>query len=131
MLTSTKEQALEAQQPYQDDEFAHAGPIDSDEEKDQVLAAIAQSRPRPLWQSQPVQRRRKYEYVRIREMMSSALSGKGAGLFRTGPPPEEDNINLTNGMDPMIATPDNSDRRMSGVQRTMAGTHSRKTSGIP
>ncbi|KAG2160364.1 hypothetical protein VTO58DRAFT_105082 [Aureobasidium pullulans] len=126
-----QKQALEAQQPFQDDEFAHAGPIDSDEEKDQVLAAIAQSRPRPLWQSQPVQRRRKYEYVRIREMMSSALSGKGAGLFRTGPPPEEDNINLTNGMDPMIATLDNSDRRMSGVQRTMAGTHSRKTSGIP
>ncbi|KAH0382533.1 SCA7-domain-containing protein [Aureobasidium sp. EXF-3400] len=128
-----QKQALEAQQPFQDDEFAHAGPIDSDEEKDLVLAAIARSQPRPLWQSQPVPLKRKYQYVRIKEMMSSALGGKGAGLFRTGPPPEEDNNNLMNGMnglDAMNATPDNSDRRMSGVQRTMTGTHSRKTSAV-
>ncbi|KAI4785361.1 SCA7-domain-containing protein, partial [Aureobasidium sp. EXF-8845] len=110
-----QKQALEAQQPFQDDEFAHTGPIDSDEEKDLVLAAIARSKPRPLWQSQPIPLKRKYQYVRIKEMMSSALGGKGAGLFRTGPPPDEDNNNLMNGFDAMNPASDN-DRRMSGVQ---------------
>jgi SAGA-associated factor 73 len=62
--------------------------------------------------------------------MSSALGGKGAGLFRTGPPPDEENNNLMNGFDAMNSTLDNSDRRMSGVQRTMTGTHSRKTSAV-
>lgn len=66
-------------------------------------------------------------------MMSSALGGKGAGLFRTGPPPDEENNNnnnLMNGLDAMNPPSDNNDRRMSGVQRTMAGTHSRKTSAV-
>ena len=63
--------------------------------------------------------------------MSSALGGKGAGLFRTGPPPdEENNNNLMNGLDAMNLPSDNSDRRMSGVQRTMNGTHSRKPSAV-
>jgi SAGA-associated factor 73 len=62
-------------------------------------------------------------------MMSSALGGKGAGLFRTGPPPDEDNNNLMNGFDATNPASDN-DRRMSGVQRTMTGTHSRKTSAV-
>ena len=65
-------------------------------------------------------------------MMSSALGGKGAGLFRTGPPPDEENNNnnLMNGLDAMNLPSDNSDRRMSGVQRTMNGTHSRKPSAV-
>lgn len=139
MLISPAEQALEAQQPFQDDEFAHAGPIDSDEETELVLAAVAQSKPRPIWQAQPVPLKRKYQYVRIKEMMSGALAGKGgAGLFRTAPPPEEVDMNMglfgsANGMDGMnmaMATPDNADRRMSGMARNMTGTHSRKPSNI-
>ena len=130
-LTFNQEQALEAQQPFQDEEFAHTGPIDSDEEKDLVLAAIAQSKPRPLWQSQPVPLRRKYQNIRIREMLGSAIGSKGADFFRTGPPPdEENNNNFMNGLDAMNPPSDNSDRRMSGVQRTMTGTHSRKPSAV-
>ena len=132
------EQALEAQQPFPDDEFAHAGPIDSDEEKDLVLAAIVRSQPRPLFQSQPVPLKRKYQYVRMKEMMSGALGGKGAGLFRTGPPPDDmgddmntlGRINGLDGMSAMNSTPDMSDRRMSAMSRTMGGTHSRKPSAV-
>ncbi|KEQ72426.1 SCA7-domain-containing protein [Aureobasidium namibiae CBS 147.97] len=127
-----QKQALEAQQPFQDDELAHAGPIDSEDEKDRVLAGITQSEPRPLWRSQPVPLRRKYQKIRIREMLGSAIGSKGADFFRTGPPPDEENNNnnLINGLDLMNPPSDNSDRRMSGVQRTMTGTHSRKPSAV-
>jgi len=132
LLTITQEQALEAQQPFQDDELAHAGPIDSEDEKDRVLSSLSQSKPRPLWQSQPVPLRRKYQKIRIREMLGSAIGSKGPDFFRTGPPPDEEknNNNLINGLDLMNPPSDNSDRRMSGVQRTMTGTHSRKPSAV-
>lgn len=64
-------------------------------------------------------------------MLSSAIGSKGADFFRTGPPPDEENINnFMNGLDAMNPPSDNSDRRMSGVQRTMTGTHSRKPSAV-
>jgi len=67
-----------------DDDLAPQGPIDSDEEKDLVLAAIARSRPVPLYQPVLVPLRRKYQHVRLKEMLGNALGGRtGGGLFGT------------------------------------------------
>lgn len=69
------------------DELETAGPVDSDEEKDTVMAAIARSRPRPCDQHIFVNTRQKYQYVRMKEMLGTALGGRGApgGLFATAP----------------------------------------------
>lgn len=70
------------------DEADPTGPVDSDEEKDTVMAAIARSRPRPCEQHIYVQARRKYPYVRMKEMLGNALAGRGGpgGLFALPPP---------------------------------------------
>lgn len=48
------------------------------------MAAIARSRPQPLEQHTIVDTRRKYRYVRMKEMLSNALGGsRGRGLFST------------------------------------------------
>lgn len=47
------------------------------------MAAIARSRPRPLEQHIHIPTRRKYQYVRMKEMLGNALGGgrAGGGLF--------------------------------------------------
>jgi len=48
------------------------------------MAAVARSRPQPLEQHIFVPTRRKYQYVRLKEMLSNALGGsRGSGLFAT------------------------------------------------
>jgi len=83
VLTAVVEAAMESQPLLPDDELAPSGPIDSDEEKDLVLAAIARARPQPLYQTTCVPLRRKYQHVRLKEMLGNALSGRGGGLFGT------------------------------------------------
>ncbi|KAI9723432.1 MAG: hypothetical protein M1812_001316 [Candelaria pacifica] len=84
-LTSRAEAAIDANAPLQDDLDINAGPVDSDEEKDAVMAAIARSRCQPLEQRIFVPTRRKYQFVRFKEMLSNALGGsRGGGLFSTG-----------------------------------------------
>ncbi len=73
---------MDANAPLIDD-LEGAGPVDSDEEKDAVMLAIARSRPRPLEQHVFVPVRRKYQLVRMKEMLGNALGGKG--LFSAGP----------------------------------------------
>ncbi|KIW14549.1 hypothetical protein PV08_07333 [Exophiala spinifera] len=63
---------------------ALAGPVDSDEEKDAVMSAIARSlaNPQPLVTQPLIPRKRLYQMVRFREQLSNAMSGnRGAGLF--------------------------------------------------
>ncbi|MCJ1453015.1 hypothetical protein MMC28_003360 [Mycoblastus sanguinarius] len=75
--------ALSAAAPLPDDE-PPTGPVDSDEEKEAVMAAIARSRPRPLEQHVFVPTARKYRHVRMKEMLGNALGvrgGGGGGLF--------------------------------------------------
>ncbi len=74
--------ALSAAAPLLDDE-PHTGPIDSDEEKDAVMAAIARSRPTPLEQHVFVPTTRKYKHIRMKEMLGNALGVKGE-LFAGG-----------------------------------------------
>lgn len=124
MLIHPKEQALESQPMLADDELAHTGPIDSDEEKDLVLAAIARSRPQPLYQMQQFPLRKKYQMVRMKEMLGNALGGRsGGGLFRSGPR-EELPVMMGAGAGMMGSGASDADRRMS----QMSGMHSRMQS---
>lgn len=70
------------------------GPVDSDEEKDNVMAALGRSNPQPLVTHTVITTKNKYRYVRIKEMLSHALGGaRGGGLFSTGDnPPVEGNL---------------------------------------
>ncbi|KAL2047020.1 hypothetical protein N7G274_001038 [Stereocaulon virgatum] len=85
--------ALSAAAPLPDDEPL-TGPVDSDEEKDAVMAAIARSRPQPLEQHIFVSTTSKYKHIRMKEMLANALggrSGMGGGLFG-GPRPQPEPV---------------------------------------
>ncbi|KNG83456.1 SAGA complex component (Sgf73) [Aspergillus nomiae NRRL 13137] len=76
--------AIDANAPLQDD-IDNNGPVDSDEEKDAVMAAITRSHPQPIITHTLISTKKKYQYVRIKEMLSHALGGaRGGGLFSTG-----------------------------------------------
>ncbi|PYI23415.1 SCA7-domain-containing protein [Aspergillus violaceofuscus CBS 115571] len=76
--------AIDANAPLQDEQDNN-GPVDSDEEKDAVMAAITRSHPQPLVSHTLISTKKKYQYVRIKEMLSHALGGsRGGGLFSTG-----------------------------------------------
>ncbi|PLB35556.1 deubiquitination module subunit SGF73 [Aspergillus candidus] len=76
--------AIDANAPLQDD-LENNGPVDSDEEKDAVMAAIARSHPQPIATHTLISTKKKYQFVRIKEMLSHALGGaRGGGLFSTG-----------------------------------------------
>ncbi|KAL4896263.1 mRNA capping enzyme, catalytic domain-containing protein [Aspergillus ambiguus] len=86
--------AIDANAPLQDD-LDNNGPVDSDEEKDAVMAAITRSHPQPLATHTLISSKKKYQYVRIKEMLSHALGGaRGGGLFSTGDmsPPMDGNL---------------------------------------
>ncbi|KAL4806456.1 SCA7, zinc-binding domain-containing protein [Aspergillus unguis] len=113
--------AIDANAPLQDD-LENNGPVDSDEEKDAVMAAISRSQAQPLVSHTLISTKKKYQYVRIKEMLSHALGGaRGGGLFSTGDQvnsPLEGNlfqpmndINVTDSADDLgsngnLATPD-------------------------
>ena len=83
-LSRQTEAAIDANAPLADD-FEPNGPIDSDEEKDAVMAAIARSKPQPVAQHMYIPIRKKYQHVRMKEMLQNALGGsRGGGLFATG-----------------------------------------------
>jgi hypothetical protein len=83
MLTRA-EAAIDANAPLQDD-FDNNGPVDSDEEKDSVMASIGRSHPEPLATHTLVPTKKKYQFVRIKETLAHALGGaRGGGLFSTG-----------------------------------------------
>lgn len=117
-------------EPNQDDDMAQNGPIDSDEEKDLVMAALARSRPQPLYEAYRVPLKQKYQMVRMKEMLSNALGGRaGGGLFRTMP--KEDFNGMATGFGQgMMSGMDSNERRMSGMPARMPSNnvHSRKQS---
>ncbi|KAI9711983.1 MAG: hypothetical protein M1820_001691 [Bogoriella megaspora] len=77
--------AIDANAPVLDD-FEPTGPIDSDEERDQVFAALARARPKPLATSFRISTKVRYQNIRVKEMLQSALGGRnGAGLFSVKP----------------------------------------------
>lgn len=76
------EAAMDANAPLIDDLDTN-GPVDSDEEKDAVMTAVARSCPRPLEQHVFVPVHHKYQLVRMKEMLGNALGGRS--LFGAGP----------------------------------------------
>ena len=81
------EAAIDANAPLLDEENDKNGPVDSDEEKDQVMAGIARSRPVPIAQHVPMSMRRRYEVIRIKDMIRGALgikSNLGASTVTAG-----------------------------------------------
>lgn len=80
-LLNQSEAAIDANAPVHDDADPNC-PIDSDEEKDAVMAGIARSQPIPLATHPLISTRKKYHLVRMKGMLSQALGGtRGAGLF--------------------------------------------------
>lgn len=78
--------AIDANAPalYDDDLDNMAGPVDSDEERDAIMTAISRNlaRPQPLFTRTLYPTKRKYQLVRMKEMLSNALSGnRSGGLF--------------------------------------------------
>ncbi|KAI9859434.1 MAG: hypothetical protein M1824_003775 [Vezdaea acicularis] len=65
-----KEAAINANAPLQDDADLNSGPVDSDDEKEQVMAALARYRPRPLESRVLIPTRRKAEIIRVKEILS-------------------------------------------------------------
>jgi len=87
LLTPLIEAAIDANAPALLDEDldpALAGPVDSDEERDLIMTAISRSlsRPQPLVTRTIFPTKRKYQLVRMKEMLSNALGGnRSGGLF--------------------------------------------------
>ena len=78
------EAAIDANAPllFDDDlDGPLAGPIDSDEERDAIMSAISRglSRSQPLVTNTLFSTRRKYQLIRMKEMLSNALSGNRSG----------------------------------------------------
>jgi hypothetical protein len=67
---------------------ALTGPVDSDEEREQVMAAIQRSmaRPSPLITVPLFPTRRKYQNIRLKEMLSNAMGGNRQGSIFAVPP---------------------------------------------
>lgn len=98
------EAAIDANAPLQDD-FENNGPVDSDEERDAVMAAISRSHPTPLAVHTLMPTRKKYHYVRMKEMLSNVLGGaRGGGLFSTGPTTNGESNGLFQTESPTMAT---------------------------
>ncbi|KAI4202957.1 MAG: hypothetical protein LQ350_002174 [Teloschistes chrysophthalmus] len=78
--------AMDANAPLADDHDDPNNPVDSDEEKEQVMAAIARSRPQPLVQHVHVSLREKHRRIRIKDALFQALTGnRGGNLFAIKP----------------------------------------------
>ena len=77
--------ALDANAPLPDE--AESGPVDSETERDAVMAALQRRRPQPLAQHVHVGIRQRYTNVRLRDLLGNAFAGMrgpvggGAGLF--------------------------------------------------
>lgn len=81
--------------PEEDLDAAMTGPIDSDEERDAIMTAISRSfsRPQPLVTKTLFPTKRKYQLIRMKEMLSNAMNGNRSGSMfavpaelRTGVP---------------------------------------------
>ena len=81
--------------PEEDFDASLNGPVDSDEERDAVMTAISRSfsRPQPLVTATLFPTKRKYQLIRMKEMLSNAMNGNRNGSMfavpaeiRTGVP---------------------------------------------
>jgi SAGA-associated factor 73 len=83
--------AIDANAPLPED-LEPSGAVDSDEEKEAIMAALARHRPRPLATFTPVSQRSKYQYIRMKDMLRSALGappGGGGGSMYSAVTPSD------------------------------------------
>lgn len=78
--------AIDANAPLQEEDLdtTLTGPVDSDEERDAVMTAVSRSlsRPQPLVTHTIFPTRRKYQLIRMKEMLSNALNGnRNSNMF--------------------------------------------------
>lgn len=83
--------AIDANAPLPED-LEPSGAVDSDEEKEAIMAALARHRPRPLATFTPVSQRSKYQYIRMKDMLRSALGTPLGGSIFSNMPPGGDNM---------------------------------------
>ncbi|KAJ5662655.1 Thiolase-like subgroup [Penicillium macrosclerotiorum] len=126
--------AIDANAPLPD-EIDTNGPVDSDEERDTVMAAIARSAPRPLVEHTLISSKSKYRFVRIKEQMLHAIGGRGGGsLFATddsqslfgGSIFQPFDTNLVPSSSPIVPTGENADATGDAARKTPVQT-TRKT----
>ncbi|KAL6705151.1 SAGA complex subunit Sgf73 [Coniothyrium glycines] len=70
--------AIDANAPLPED-LEPSGAVDSDEEKDAIMAALARHHPRPLATFTHVSQRSKYQYIRMKGLIRSALGAPPGG----------------------------------------------------
>ncbi|KAJ5028845.1 SCA7, zinc-binding domain-containing protein [Bipolaris maydis] len=86
---------IDANAPLPED-LEPSGAVDSDEEKDSIMAAMGRHRPRPMATYTHTSQRSKYQYIRMKGMIRSALGappGGGGSMFSGG-----DNASTGRGM---------------------------------
>ena len=75
---------IDANAPVEDEE--EAGAVDSDEEKDAIMAALTRAQPRALASHTVIDKKQQYQYLRMKEMLRAALEGHRArGIFDVQP----------------------------------------------
>lgn len=90
--------AIDANAPLPED-LEPSGAVDSDEEKEQIMAALTRYRPRPTATFTHVSQRSKYQYIRMKDMLRSAFGGPthGGSMFGNVTP-GADGMNVSRGM---------------------------------
>ncbi|KAF2015518.1 SCA7-domain-containing protein [Aaosphaeria arxii CBS 175.79] len=77
--------AIDANAPLPED-LEPSGAVDSDEEKEAIMAALTRYRPRPTATFVHVPQRSKYQYIRMKDMLRSALGAPpGGGTMFSNP----------------------------------------------
>ncbi|KAF1941900.1 SCA7-domain-containing protein [Clathrospora elynae] len=91
--------AIDANAPLPED-LEPSGAVDSDEEKDSIMAALARHRPRPMATYTHTSQRSKYQYIRMKGMIRSALGAPpgGGGSMFSGMTPGGDSMNTGRGL---------------------------------
>ncbi|KAH8724272.1 SCA7, zinc-binding domain-containing protein [Phaeosphaeriaceae sp. PMI808] len=91
--------AIDANAPLPED-LEPSGAVDSDEEKDTIMAALARHRPRPLATYTHVSQRSKYQYIRMKGMIRSALGAPpgATGSLYSGITPGPDSLGSGRGL---------------------------------
>jgi SAGA-associated factor 73 len=99
MLMSSLESLIEANAPLPED-LELSGAVDSDEEKESIMAALSRHRSRPLATYTHTSQRSKYQYIRMKGMIRSALGAPpgGGGSMFSGMTSGGDNMNTGRGL---------------------------------
>lgn len=77
--------AFDANAPDPEDDALPSGPVDEEEEKEQFMAGIARAwGGAPIYRPTFVPQRKKYEHIRMKGMIQSALGSRSGNLFTVG-----------------------------------------------